>query len=71
MSEQGTAAAERSAHVIRGEVAPERPPARCCHCGGPFRGGASAAARVLLPGPGLVQVCSEACRQAAGWAVTG
>lgn len=36
------------------------PPAEevCFVCGGPFKGGCSAAARVLPP---LVQVCSKAC----------
>lgn len=55
---QADGAAERSAHVTRGE-APRPYEPRCCVCGGPWqKGGASYAVRV---GPPLMEVCSAAC----------
>lgn len=65
MTEQSNAAAERSAHVTRG--GDEEKVAVCYICGGPFKGGASKAARVLIPGPGLIQACSEECTQNPKW----
>lgn len=60
MTEQGNAAAERSAHVSRGgRKAPDAyPTPRCYVCGAEFKGGASYAARVLPP---MVEVCSPTC----------
>ncbi len=55
MTDQRTDAAERSAHVTRGE--PAHPDATCCVCGAGWRL-CSYAARV---GPPLMQVCSAAC----------
>lgn len=52
MTGQTDAAAERSYH------APATDRAVCWVCGGPFKGGASYAARCLPP---LVQVCSAVC----------
>ncbi len=63
MSDQRTDAAERSAHITRGETA--APEATCCVCGARWRL-CSYAARV---GPPLVQVCSAACMQKAPFAV--
>lgn len=54
MTDQSTAAAERSAHVTRGQHHAEH---TCCVCGGPLKT-CSYAARV---GPPLMQVCSAAC----------
>ncbi|MBU8540206.1 hypothetical protein [Falsiroseomonas tokyonensis] len=61
MTAQSTAAAERSAHVVR-EAGAE---ATCAVCGGPFRGNCSHAARIL--GNRLRQVCSAACAQDQRW----
>jgi hypothetical protein len=73
---QDTAAAERSAHVTRGEA--EAPlPARCFVCGGPWRkGDASFAVRAAACFPGLqgvsvVEVCSAECRADPRWATPG
>ncbi len=61
---QTTDAAERSAHVTRGDARAEYTPA--CHvCGKEWRV-ASYAARV---GPPLQQVCSRECADRAGWRV--
>lgn len=62
MTDQRTAAAERSAHVTRDA----RPVSddQCCVCGGAWRI-CSYAARC---GPPLMQVCSEACMEKAPFA---
>lgn len=65
MTDQSTAAAERSAHVQRD--ARQHAEAVCCVCGGPFRV-ASHAARV---GPPLMQVCSRECAGKAPFAREG
>ena len=64
MSDQSTAAAERSAHVTRD--ARQHAEQTCCVCGGPFKT-CSHAARV---GPPLMQVCSAKCAQSAPFSVS-
>jgi len=67
MSEQRTDAAERSAHVTRGELAPgEKSTDRCVCCGKVIADRDRTAARVIT-GLGLRQSCSDACRDRPEW----
>lgn len=56
---QNDAAAERSAHVTRAGAEYVE---RCVVCGGPWRKGASYAARAgLMPGVPIMEACSAEC----------